>query len=110
MERSEQKGDASPEELEALAQEVSSKMLLTTWRATRWEVINVCPPHISIIIIHDQSDNFQVIGVVVDKVLYDPSISKDVSLKRAKAILTIGGIFKNVEADESDEERRELER
>lgn len=43
MERLEQKGTATPEELEALAQEVSSKMLLTTWRATRWEVINVSP-------------------------------------------------------------------
>jgi hypothetical protein len=42
--------------------------------------------------------------------LYDPTISKDISLRRAKAILSIGGIFKNVEADESDEERRELER
>ena len=43
MERLEQKGTATPEELEALAQEVSGKMLLTTWRATRWEVINVSP-------------------------------------------------------------------
>ena len=43
MERLEQKGGASQEELEALAQEVSSKMLLTTWRATRWEVISVSP-------------------------------------------------------------------
>ncbi len=34
MERLEQKGDATPEEIEALAQELSSKMLLTTWRAT----------------------------------------------------------------------------
>ncbi|CAD6583793.1 MAG: hypothetical protein TREMPRED_003654 [Tremellales sp. Tagirdzhanova-0007] len=91
MERLEQKGEASPEQLEALAQEVSSKMLLTTWRATRWEVINV-------------------VGAVVDRVLYDPSVSKDISLRRAKAILNIGGIFKSVEADESDQERRELER
>ena len=52
----------------------------------------------------------QVVGAVVDAVLYDPAISKDVSLKRAKAILSIGGIFKSVEADESDDERRELER
>jgi hypothetical protein len=43
-------------------------------------------------------------------VLYEPGLSKDESLKRAKAIMTIGGIFKSVEADESDEERRELER
>lgn len=47
---------------------------------------------------------------MVDAVLYEPGLSKDVSLRRAKAILSIGGIFKNVEADESDEERRELER
>lgn len=44
MERLEQKGDATPEEIEALAQELSTKMLLTTWKATRWEVINVSPP------------------------------------------------------------------
>lgn len=50
------------------------------------------------------------VGAVVDSVLYEPSISKEIGLRRAKAILTIGGIFKNVKADESDEERRELER
>ena len=91
MERLEQKGTATPEELEALAAEVSSKMLLTTWKATRWEVTSI-------------------IGAVIDGVLYEPGISKDVSLRRAKAILTIAGIFKNVQADESDDERRELER
>lgn len=42
--------------------------------------------------------------------LYEPGISKDVALRRAKAIMTIGHIFKAVEADEDDEERRELER
>jgi len=41
MERIEQEGKASQEELDALAQELSGKMLLTTWKATRWEVINV---------------------------------------------------------------------
>ncbi|ORX36585.1 X-domain of DnaJ-containing-domain-containing protein [Kockovaella imperatae] len=91
MERLEQKGNATPEEMEQLAQEVSSKMLLTTWKATRWEVINV-------------------LGAVLDRVLYEPGLSKDAGLRRAKAIMTIGGIFKSIEADESDEERRELER
>ncbi|KAL7421589.1 DnaJ-like protein [Cryptotrichosporon argae] len=91
LERLEQKGTATPEELAALAEELSSKMLLTTWRATRWEVINI-------------------LGPVVDNVLYEPGVHKDVALKRAKAIMSIGGIFKSVEADESDEERRELER
>jgi hypothetical protein len=66
-------------------------MLLTTWKATRWEVINV-------------------VGAVVDKVLYDPSISKDTAIRRAKAIMSIGTIFGEVKADESDAERRELER
>ena len=52
----------------------------------------------------------QVLGTVVDRVLYDATASKDTTLRRAKAILTIGAIFKNVQADESDDERRELER
>lgn len=46
----------------------------------------------------------------MDEVLYESGLSKDVALKRAKAIMSIGAIFKAVEADESDEERRELER
>lgn len=45
MERIEAKGGATPEEMEALAQELSSKMLLTTWKATRWEVTNVSTAH-----------------------------------------------------------------
>ncbi|TXT04842.1 hypothetical protein VHUM_03925 [Vanrija humicola] len=91
MERLEQKGTATPDELAALAEDLSAKMLLTTWRATRWEVINI-------------------LGPVVDSVLYEPGLSKEVSVRRAKAIMTIGGIFKDVKADESDDERRELER
>lgn len=42
--------------------------------------------------------------------LYEPGLTKEVSLRRAKAIMSIGGIFKSVQADESDDERRELER
>ena len=49
-------------------------------------------------------------GAVVDNVLYEPNLSKEVSGRRAKAIMSIGAIFKSVQADESDEERRELER
>jgi hypothetical protein len=41
MERLEAKGTATPEEIAELAEELSGKMLLTTWRATRWEVLNV---------------------------------------------------------------------
>lgn len=67
------------------------QLLLTTWKGTRWEVISV-------------------VGEVVERVLHDPTITKEVALNRAKAIMTIGGIFKGVVPDESDEERRELER
>lgn len=114
MAKIEAKGDASQEELDAMAQDLSSKvslpslhssshnsywthlaielqLLLTTWKGTRWEVISV-------------------VGEVVDKVLYEPGLSKEVALNRAKAILTVGGIFKATVPDESDEERRELER
>lgn len=52
----------------------------------------------------------QIVGAAVDGVLYEPGLSKDVSYKRAKAILTIGGIFKTMQPDEGDDERRELER
>lgn len=54
MQRLEVSETATPEELEAVAQDLSTKvrlayfapeltkqMLLTTWKATRWEVINV---------------------------------------------------------------------
>lgn len=41
MERLEAKGTATPEEIAALAEDLSAKMLLTTWRATRIEVITV---------------------------------------------------------------------
>lgn len=47
---------------------------------------------------------------MVDAVLNEPGITKDVALRRAKAIMTIGHIFKSIEDDEDAEERRELER
>lgn len=107
----EAKGDASQEELEALAADLSSKMLLTTWKGTRWEVNSV-------------------VGEVVDAVLHEPGLAKGVGINRAKvrvcvltssncncstsllvqAIMTIGGIFKSAVPDETDDERREIER
>ncbi|GMK59431.1 hypothetical protein CspeluHIS016_0800370 [Cutaneotrichosporon spelunceum] len=91
MERLEAKGTATEEEIAALAEDLSAKMLLTTWRATRIEVITI-------------------LGPVIDAVLGEPGISKDVALRRAKAIMAIGNIFKAVQDDEDAEERRELER
>ena len=106
MSKIEAKGDASQEELEALAADLSSKLLLTTWKGTRWEVISV-------------------VGDVVDKVLSEPGVTKAVGMNRAKvrhrdlgvtqcdvdaesfgkAIMTIGGIFKASVPDDTDDER-----
>lgn len=87
MTKIEAKGDASQEELEALAADLSSKvrlrhsctltwtdkmsivllqLLLTTWKGTRWEVISV-------------------IGEVCDRVLHEPGLKKEVAINRAKA-------------------------
>lgn len=47
---------------------------------------------------------------MIDGVLHEPGLSKSTSVARAKAILLIGTIFREVQDDEDDEERRELER
>jgi hypothetical protein len=63
IERAQLKGDASEEELKALEIDVTGKIMLASWRGTRFEVVqvlrevrvsilisfpfslNVCPPH-----------------------------------------------------------------
>ena len=47
---------------------------------------------------------------VVDKVLKEPGISELTLYNRAKGLLLIGTTFKATQPDESDIERRELER
>ncbi|KAI0333813.1 hypothetical protein GY45DRAFT_1243957, partial [Cubamyces sp. BRFM 1775] len=47
---------------------------------------------------------------VVERVLKEPGVSDQVLYNRAKGLLLIGAIFKQTQPDESDEERRELER
>lgn len=89
--RHQEKGDIGEEELRALEQDMNGKMLLATWRGTRWEVSSV-------------------IRRVVDNVLNDKSVSDKVLINRARAIALLGSIYKGVVPDESDEERRELER
>lgn len=49
-------------------------------------------------------------GQVCDNVLREPGQPDPVLYNRAKAMLLIGAIFKSTQPDESDEERRELER
>ncbi|EPQ56573.1 DnaJ-domain-containing protein [Gloeophyllum trabeum ATCC 11539] len=90
MERLQAKG-ASEEELRALEMDVTGKILLASWRGTRFEVV-------------------QVLREVVDNVLKEPGASEQTLLNRAKGLLLIGAIFKSTQPDETDEERRELER
>ncbi|KAL7414570.1 X-domain of DnaJ-containing-domain-containing protein [Mrakia frigida] len=92
MQKQQEKGTLGEEELEALAKDVTSKLLLTTWRGTKFEVI-------------------QVLNEVLDAVFFkEPGVTDETLILRAKAIMTVGAIFKATIADESDEERRELER
>lgn len=86
-----EKGDIPEEELRQLEQEMSGKMLLATWRGTRWEVTGV-------------------LRKVCDALLNEKGVEHKVLLHRARALALLGSIYKQVKPDESDEERRELER
>lgn len=57
----------------------------------------------------DSPSSFR-IPQVVDNVLKEPGLPDLVLYNRAKALLLVGAIFKSTQPDESDEERRELER
>lgn len=89
--RHQDKGDIGEEEMKQLEQDMNGKMLLATWRGTRWEVNGI-------------------LRQVLDNVLNEKGVSDKVLIQRAKAIAYIGAIYKQVVPDESDDERRELER
>lgn len=91
MNRRQEKGDVDEEEMKKLEQDMSSKMLLATWRGTRSEVGGV-------------------LRRVCDNVLNEKGIDNKVLLNRARALAFLGAIYKSVQAEEGDEERRELER
>lgn len=91
MERLQAQGEVPEEELRALEEDVTGRIMLASWRGTRFECV-------------------QVLREVCDKVLKDPDASDTVLVNRAKGLLVLGAIFKRTEADESDLERRELER
>ena len=55
---------------------------------------------------HDVPNRVQ----VVDHVLKEPGVSDQNLYNRARGLLLLGAIFKSTIPDESDEERRELER
>ncbi|KAG6898326.1 hypothetical protein C0992_011918 [Termitomyces sp. T32_za158] len=91
MEKAQAKGELGEEELRALEMDVTGKIMLASWRGARLEVV-------------------QVLREVVDNVLKEPGQPDVVLYNRAKALLLTGAIFKSTVPDESDEERRELER
>ncbi|KAJ7155409.1 X-domain of DnaJ-containing-domain-containing protein [Mycena crocata] len=91
MEKQQAKGELGEEELRALEMDVTGKIMLASWRGARLEVV-------------------QVLRQAVDNVLKDPEASDVVLYNRAKGLLITGAIFKSTVPDESDEERRELER
>ncbi|KAH9031347.1 X-domain of DnaJ-containing-domain-containing protein [Lactarius pseudohatsudake] len=91
IERAQLKGDVGEEELKALEVDVTGKIMLASWRGTRFEVV-------------------QVLREVVDNVLKDHSANDQELYHRARGLLLLGAIFKSTVPDESDEERRELER
>jgi len=87
-----EKGDVTEEDMREMEMTVTGKILLASWRGTKFEVGHV-------------------LREVVDKVLLkEPGVSESELIHRANAILMIGLIYKDVQPDESPEERRELER
>jgi len=91
MERLQAKGEVTEEVLHAMEEDMTGKILLASWRGTRFEVV-------------------QVLREVVDSVLRDREVSEQVLVNRAKGLLIIGHIFQTTAPDQSDEDRRELER
>lgn len=91
MEKMQEKGEVAEEELRALEEDVTGRIMLASWRGTRFEVVNV-------------------LREVCDRVLKDPTANEQELYSRAKGLLFIGAIFKSTVPDESDAERRELER
>ncbi|KAF4593859.1 hypothetical protein EYR40_008653 [Pleurotus pulmonarius] len=110
MEKLQAKGEVAEEELRALEMDMTGKdtvlifpfarnadfnvrlqIMLASWRGARLEVT-------------------QVLREVVDKVLKEPGVPDVVLVNRARGLLFIGAIFKAAVPDESDAERRELER
>ena len=89
--RRQEKGDVDEEEMRKLEQDMSSKMLLATWRGTRSEVNGV-------------------LRRVCDNVLTEKGVDNKTLLNRARALAFLGAIYKSVQPEEGDEERRELER
>lgn len=91
MAKLQEKGEIPEEILRELETDVTGKILLASWRGTRFEVVGV-------------------LREVCDLVLKEHGVPEQVLISRAKALLIIGAVFMATAPDETDQERRELER
>ena len=116
IERAQLKGEASEEELKALEIDMTGKIMLASWRGTRFEVVQVLREvrvshHTLCFSAHSITHSTCAYRIqVVDHVLKEPNVSDKELYNRARGLLLLGAIFKCTIPDESDEERRELER
>ncbi|BGP41300.1 DnaJ-like protein [Rhodotorula kratochvilovae] len=93
MEKRQEKGDLGEDEMKRMEQELSGTLLLVAWKGSKFELSAVLR---------------QVVDLALSK--ESPEVTDAVLMNRAKAILFIGVILKNVQPEEGDDERRELER
>ncbi|GAA5913290.1 hypothetical protein JCM6882_000055 [Rhodosporidiobolus microsporus] len=93
MEKRQERGDLGEDEMRKLEEELSGTLLLVAWKGSKFELSAVLR---------------QVVDLALSK--DSPAVTDAVLLNRAKAILFIGAILKNVHPEEGDDERRELER
>lgn len=81
---------------EQMGEELMAKMMLVSWKGTRFEVASVLRQVVD--------------GVLSKSQDHNKGVSDLELVNRAKAILIIGSIMKAAQVDETDEERREMER
>ncbi|GAA5974432.1 hypothetical protein JCM11641_003207 [Rhodosporidiobolus odoratus] len=93
MERRQEKGDLGEEEMKKMEEELSGTLLLVAWKGSKFELSAVLR---------------QVVDLALSK--ESPEVTEAVLLNRAKAILFLGALLKNITPEEGDDERRELER
>lgn len=86
-----EKGVTPEDEMRQLEEDVNGKMLLATWKTTKWEISGV-------------------LRKVIDRVLNEKQVDKKTLLNRAKAIAFVGAIYSQVQPDPGNDEQRELER
>ncbi|KAM0750843.1 DnaJ-domain-containing protein [Meredithblackwellia eburnea MCA 4105] len=93
LEKRQAKGEVDEEEMKNLEQDLSGKLLLVAWKGSKFELSGILRQVVDTVLAKDQ-----------------PGVTDAILMNRAKAILMTGAILKAIQPDESDAERRELER